>query len=309
MRSSKCGQQEVGNDKQIVGLRCPFLTNVIKYKIMENINDLTITNDVIFGVLMRQKKYCKPLLEFILGVKIKDIVYNNDQETISAPVINAKSVRLDVYVEDDAGTVYDIEVQTTNKHNLGKRTRYYQSIIDVHVLEKGEDYRKLKKSFIIFICNYDPFNKSRLIYTFRNRCDEDYSIILPDEAAKIIINTKGTVGDISDELRAVIQYMDSGVATTEYTKSLDKEVATVKADEKFRREYMLYMEALANERSIGEYKRVVALIRKSSDRLSTQDMANYFDVNEQDCSTVLDCIREHPDWNDEDIAREIYWTD
>ena len=85
-------------------------------------------------------------------------------------------------------------------------------MIDVRVLDKGLDYRKLKKSFVIFICNYDPFGKSRLIYTFRNRCDEDYSIILPDEASKIIINTKGTIGDISDELRAVIQYMDSGSA-------------------------------------------------------------------------------------------------
>ena len=92
---------------------------------MENIDELTIMNDVVFGVVMRQEKYCKPLLEFILGIKIKKIVYENDQETISAPVIKAKSIRLDVYVEDNAGTVYDIEVQTTNKYNVGKRTRYY----------------------------------------------------------------------------------------------------------------------------------------------------------------------------------------
>ena len=277
---------------------------------MENIDELTIMNDVVFGVVMRQEKYCKPLLEFILGIKIKKIVYENDQETISAPVIKAKSIRLDVYVEDDAGTVYDIEVQTTNKYNVGKRTRYYQSMIDVRVLDKGQDYRKLKKSFVIFICNYDPFGKSRLIYTFRNRCDEDYSIILPDEASKIIINTKGTIGDISDELRAVIQYMDSGSATTEYTKSLDEEVATVKADEKFRRQYMLLMEAYAMKEETGEHKRVVSLIRKSlkRNRFSTQEMADYFDVSEQDCSAVLDCIREHPDWNDRQIAEEIDWT-
>ena len=277
---------------------------------MENIDELTIMNDVVFGVVMRQEKYCKPLLEFILGIKIKKIVYENDQETISAPVIKAKSIRLDVYVEDDAGTVYDIEVQTTNKYNVGKRTRYYQSMIDVRVLDKGEDYRKLKKSFVIFICNYDPFGKSRLIYTFRNRCDEDYSIILPDEASKIIINTKGTIGDISDELRAVIQYMDSGSATTEYTKSLDEEVATVKADEKFRRQYMLLMEAYAMREETGEYKRVVSQIRKSlkRKRLSAEEMADYFDVSEQDCSAVLDCIREHPDWNDRQIAEEIDWT-
>ncbi len=275
---------------------------------MENIDELTIMNDVVFGVVMRQEKYCKPLLEFILGIKIKKIVYENDQETISAPVIKAKSIRLDVYVEDNAGTVYDIEVQTTNKYNVGKRTRYYQSMIDVRVLDKGQDYRKLKKSFVIFICNYDPFGKSRLIYTFRNRCDEDYSIILPDEASKIIINTKGTIGDISDELRAVIQYMDSGSATTEYTKSLDEEVATVKADEKFRRQYMLLMEAYAMKEETGKHMTVVSQIRDMINELPVDKMARYFKVSEQDCSAVIDCIREHPDWDDRHVAEEIDWT-
>ena len=258
---------------------------------------------------MRQEKYCKPLLEFILGVKIKKLVYDNDQETISSDVLTAKSIRLDVYVEDNAGTVYDIEVQTTNKYNLGKRTRYYQSMIDVRVLEKGQDYRKLRKSFVIFICNYDPFNKSRLVYTFKNRCDEDYNVILDDEATKIIINTKGTVGDVSDELRAVIQYMDSGMTSTEYTKFLDEEVVTVKADEKFRRQYMLLMEAYAMREETGRHMTVVSQIRKSANRLSTQDMADYFNVATEDCTAVLDCIREHPDWDDRQVAEEIYWTD
>ena len=258
---------------------------------------------------MRQEKYCKPLLEFILCVKIKKLVYTNDQETISSDVLTAKSIRLDVYVEDNAGTIYDIEVQTTNKYNLGKRTRFYQSMIDVRTLEKGHNYKKLRKSFIIFICNYDPFNKNRLIYTFRNRCDQDHSVILKDEATKIIINTKGTLGDVSPELGAVIQYLDSGVASTEYTKSLDKEVAAVKADEKVRREYMLLAEAYAMREETGEHKRVVAQIRKSLNRLSAQEMADYFDVTEQDCISVLDCIREHPDWDDRQIAEEVYWDD
>ena len=273
------------------------------------IDELTLMNDFIFGIIMRQEKYCKPLLEFILGVKIKKLVYANDQETISSDVLTAKSIRLDVYVEDNAGTIYDIEVQTTNKYNLGKRTRFYQSMIDVRTLEKGHNYKKLRKSFIIFICNYDPFNKNRLIYTFRNRCDQDHSVILKDEATKIIINTTGTLGDVSPELGAVIQYLDSGVASTEYTKSLDKEVAAVKADEKVRREYMLLAEAYANERTMGRYEDKVSLIRKALNRLSPQEMADYFDVTEQDCISVLDCIREHPDWDDRQIAEEVYWDD
>ena len=38
-------------------------------------------------------------------------------------------------------------------------------------------------------------------------------------------------------------YMDGGVATNKYTKDLDKEVVSVKSDEKVRMQYMLLMEA------------------------------------------------------------------
>ena len=273
------------------------------------IEQLTIMNDFLFGIVMRQEKFCKPLLEFILGVKIRKLVYHNEQETISAGVPNSKSIRLDVYVEDDAGTVYDLEVQTTDKRNLGKRTRYYQSMIDVRVLEHGEDYKKLRKSFIIFICNYDPFGKSQMIYTFKTRCDEAPDVLLGDEATKIIINTKGTLGNISDELKAVIKYMDSGITESEYTEELDREVAVVKNDEKVRREYMLLAEAYARERSMGAYARVVSQIRDALNELTVSTMAKYFKVSERDCEAVIECIKEHPDWDNEQIAEEIYWED
>ena len=148
-----------------------------------------------------------------------------------------------------------------------------------------------------------------MVYTFRNRCDEDYSIILPDEAAKIIINTKGTVGNVSPELRAVIQYMDSGLASTEYTKSLDEEVVSVKADEKVRREYMLLMEAFAMREDTGKHMTIVSQIRDAVNELTVQKMAKFFKVTEKDCRAVLDCIRDHPDWDDRQIAEEIYWED
>ena len=216
---------------------------------------------------------------------------------------------MDVYVEDDVGTVYDIEVQTTDRHNIGKRTRYYQSMIDVRVIERGEDYRKLRKSFIIFICNYDPFGKSQMIYTFRTRCDEVPEVLLGDEATKIIINTKGTLGNISNDLKAVIQYMDSGITASGYTEELDKEISSVKKDEKVRREYMLLAEAYARERSMGKYETVVSQIRKSLNKFDTQEMAEIFDVAEKDCAVVIDCIREHPDWDNERVAEEIYWEE
>ena len=43
------------------------------------------------------------------------------------------------------------------KDNLPKRMRYYQGMIDLNILEKGENYKNLKKSFVIFICTFDLF--------------------------------------------------------------------------------------------------------------------------------------------------------
>ena len=39
------------------------------------IEELTITDDFMFGAVMRNPQYCKPLLELVLGVKIRAIAY------------------------------------------------------------------------------------------------------------------------------------------------------------------------------------------------------------------------------------------
>lgn len=53
-----------------------------------------------------------------------------------------KGIRLDVYVEEENNTIYNIEVQTPSKDNkyLGKRIRYYQALIDSAILDRGNDY-------------------------------------------------------------------------------------------------------------------------------------------------------------------------
>ena len=105
---------------------------------------LQIKDDFMFSVIMRNPKYCKPFLERILGVKISRIEYPKSQETIDITA-DAKSVRLDIYVEDAENTVYNVEMQTVENRNLPKRTRYYQGMIDLNILEKGENYKNLKK--------------------------------------------------------------------------------------------------------------------------------------------------------------------
>ena len=268
------------------------------------IDALTITDDFIFGVVMRDPKKCKPLLEMILGVTINKIEYLEPQKSI-AERYESKSIRLDVYVADDAGTVYDVEIQTESKKSLPKRTRYYQGMIDLHILEKGEDYASLKKSFVIFICTYDPFGKGRRVYTFENRCIEDTSIALGDEATKIILNAKGTVGEVNEELGNVLSYMDGSAPNSEYTRALDKAVEEIRSDEKWRREYMVLNEMIRSRERLAEHRRSVAQIRKSRGRFNADELADIYIIEPKAVKAILETIDTHPDWDDEQVAENV----
>ena len=186
-------------------------------------------------ILYENNLYIYP--ELILNIKIDHIKYPKSQETIDITA-DAKSVRLDVYVEDGKNTVYNIEMQTTQKDNLPKRMRYYQGMIDLNILEKGESYKSLKKSFVIFICTFDLFGLGRHIYTFENRCIEQPDLTLGDDTEKIILNTKGTQDDVSPEMKKLLSFIDGNTATDEFTKELEEAVKTVRDNEKWRLDYM-----------------------------------------------------------------------
>ena len=130
---------------------------------MKKYEELDITDPFIFAKVMSEKELCKPLLENILNIKIRDIVYVDYEETIQMTA-KSKGIRLDIYVEDDNNTVFNLEMQTTTYKELPKRSRYYQGIIDLNMIEKGESYDILKESYVIFICTFD-FLKKEEVFT------------------------------------------------------------------------------------------------------------------------------------------------
>lgn len=199
--------------------------------------ELQIKDDFMFSVIMRNPKFCKPFLERILGIRISRIEYPKSQETIDISA-DAKSVRLDIYVEDGNETVYNIEMQTTENRNLPKRTRYYQGMIDLNILEKGDNYKDLKRSFVIFVCTFDLFGEGRHIYTFENRCIQNLKLGLGDDTTKIILNTKGTMDDVTPEMKKLLDFIDGKEPEDDFTRELDEAVQSVRKNEKWRLDYM-----------------------------------------------------------------------
>ena len=114
--------------------------------------ELKFTDDFMFAkVLVNNPEICRRLLEILLNIKIKSVSVPEKQKTIEI-LSDSKGIRLDVYVDDEEGTVYNIEMQKTLKTDLPKRSRYYQGMIDLNLIERGAKYKELKLSFVIFIC-------------------------------------------------------------------------------------------------------------------------------------------------------------
>ena len=200
------------------------------------IEELFFTDDYMFGAVMRNPEICKSILETLLNIQIEKLEYPELQKSIST-YYESKGVRLDVYVKD-SDKVFDIEIQNNSGISLPKRMRYYQSMVDMDSLMKGQDYSELKESFIIFICNFDPFHQDLPCYTFKNICTQDKNLELCDETTKIIFNSSAYNKEKNLELSAFLKYINTKIPTNDFTKKLNILVEESKINNKFRNDYL-----------------------------------------------------------------------
>ena len=206
---------------------------------IKSFDELTFQDNFIFQKVMLKKHICKAVLERLLDISIKDIVYIHEEKNLDVRW-DTKSVRLDVFVNDDKGTVFNIEMQTSkDMEELVKRTRFYQSILDMYHIQKGQKYTTLNDSYVIFICTFPVFTGNRHKYTFKNVCIEDYDIDLNDGATKLFLSTKGTQHDVSKPLQAFLDYIDGQEATDELLRDIDDAVHEVKHCEAWKEEYSM----------------------------------------------------------------------
>ena len=144
-------------------------------------------------------------------------------------------------------------MQVENTGDLGKRTRYYQSQIDNETLKKGQTFHELKESFVIFLCAFDPYGYGLRRYQFHQYEDTIRNLRLDTHAHVLFINSKGTEGEVSNDLAGIIDVMNQKPnQTNPLASKLMKEIDYYNQDSEKRRELMDYEARLLDERSIGE---------------------------------------------------------
>ena len=199
--------------------------------------DLFFTDDFLFSKIMRNPEIAKGVVESLLGIKVGRIEFLTSQYSLGE-LYDSRGVRLDAYLED-SDKVIDIEMQTLVKADEGLRMRYYQSVIDVEHLSRGESYRRMKESYIIFICLTDPFGDGKPVYSFVTK-EEDGDRILNDRIHKVIYNASDFAKAGSPAVRSFLKYLKNRSASDAITRRIQTEVEVCKSHQKWRAEYMLW---------------------------------------------------------------------
>ena len=212
--------------------------NAIRIKQFE---ELEFRDDFMFDITMRDKELCRDVIERLTGQPVGELTDVQSQKEIRI-TIDGKPIRLDIYTKDDT-TIYDAEMQNLNRKTidslaLPKRTRFYQSSIDMDFISRGGYFKNLPESRIMFICTFDPFGRGMSKYTFRERCDEDPELMLSDGAEKTFFNCCYEKNDIPEGLRSFYDYVEYGKASDDLTKRIEAAVQQAKKSEKWRSEYM-----------------------------------------------------------------------
>ena len=261
---------------------------------------IDITDDFMFGYVMRQPGICTDVIKCLLpDIPVAEVRFSDHAEVLPETQKALQGnpgfhdVRLDVYL-DDGKTVFNVEMQTGNKRNLPKRVRYYGSKLDCDQLEKAKDYEELRPTYVIFICTFDPFGLDEYCYEFENRCLRLDGLRLKDEAYKLFFNAAGHKGNISNELKALLEYFNDPEHTpdeqkTELVKKLDGIVDYANHDADWRRKHMTYemlqMDAEKKGRIEGAITTLISLVKDGL--LDIKDACKRANMTEQEFKAHL----------------------
>ncbi len=201
--------------------------------------DLTIKDWPMFDKVVRDPEVCALMLEAILGIEVDRIEYADD-EHFEKPYLSGRGVRMDVFVKG-SGAVYDIEMQTVYDPNLVRRMRYYQVAMDTGALNEGEDYDRLPESYIIFICDHDPFGRGLPRYTMKHGCKEAEGLVIDDGICWVALNAPAWDKEHDAPLSQLLEYVHTGRAEGCLARILDERVRDVNGNEAWKERTMGFM--------------------------------------------------------------------
>ncbi|WP_029199888.1 PD-(D/E)XK nuclease family transposase [Oribacterium sp. NK2B42] len=141
------------------------LSEQINAELEKAIDGLTLFDDDLMSkVFDGNIEGAELLLKIILerdDIKVKRV---KGQVELKSAYAGGRNIRLDIVAVDNHGVRFDVEVQRSTGGSHIKRARYHQSMMDSRLLKKRQDFKIIKDTYVIFICQHDKFNANKPIY-------------------------------------------------------------------------------------------------------------------------------------------------
>ena len=219
---------------------------VMKPEYLAEIERFRLMDDDFMSKCLEHAPECIELiLQIILGKKDLKVVKSQTEYPIKS--LQGRGVRFDVFARDSKGREYDIEIQRSDKGSEPKRARYNSALMDANALKSGEDFGKLRDTYVIFITENDVMKRGQEVYSYL-RIEEHNGDRLHDGTHIIYVN--GATRSETEIGKLVHDFLCSD-ASEMYFDILRKQVSQFKNSEEGRR-YMC--EAMERIEVRGERK-------------------------------------------------------
>lgn len=128
----------------------------------EKMRKLNLMSDTFASVALEDIGACQYVVRTVWGEDDIEITEVKGQYRLLN--LTAKDAILDAFAVDSKGRRMNIEIQRRDTVDHARRTRYYSSMIDKSVLDKGIEHKDLPDVYVIYISEADLWKVGESVY-------------------------------------------------------------------------------------------------------------------------------------------------
>ena len=232
-------------------------------------------DDFLFDAATVDLETCKIIIELSLGITIRNIVWKEGQKVIHN-LPGSRGIRLDFYVEDDQGQVFDLFGYGLYRYTFDNRCK------EVPDLVMGDECQKI-------------------ILNTKGKNDHEVEKALVDFLHYVEKSSDENVPEDCDER---LKHLHKKIHQIKMSEEIG--VSYMKMEERDR---LIRDEGLRRGRAEGRAEgkaELISIIRKKASRgMAAADIADWLETECGEVKRILELMRTYPDWTDLQVAEEL----
>lgn len=145
--------------------------NIRREEALKAIEKLRLMDDILMTVAFKENLLAvQCMLRIILndtGIIVMKVIVQDVYSNL-----RGRGVRLDIHAVDSLGRHFNVEIQKDNSGVSVKRIRHNGALMDAENIQSGGDPKDLPDTYVIFICENDPYKAGLPVYTVEKRVKE-----------------------------------------------------------------------------------------------------------------------------------------